>query len=338
MLSTDTDAQDTTGSIDWQAELVKVAGLVDTTLFRSYMHALPSLAVSLFRLGNFCDPAVVEEKLYESGRYNDLIDFLHGKKLHREALELLEKFGRNEAAEEVMPALRGPTRTIGYLQQLPPEMVDIILEFAEWPIRADPNMGMDIFLADTENAENLPRDRVLAFLMPLDNVLAVKYLEHIINELNDSTPGHHQQLVDAYLAKLKTHKFANEKQHQDYRNHLEEFLRKSTYYNKLKTFNQLPVDGAIKSTPLTATMANTCLQTRTFSRHERSSCPPWATTSKPSQSTYFKSATTIKQKITATKSTSPRRRPHLQQLRLTKSHSSPLTPKTLPSRTSTPSS
>ncbi|KAH0252248.1 hypothetical protein KCU71_g23024, partial [Aureobasidium melanogenum] len=97
--------------VDWQAELLGVAKLVDTTLFRAYMLALPSLAGPLFRLDNFCDPHVVEEKLYESGRYNDLIDFLYGKRLHREALELLEKFGRNEAAEEVMPALRGPDRT-----------------------------------------------------------------------------------------------------------------------------------------------------------------------------------------------------------------------------------
>ncbi|THW62080.1 hypothetical protein D6D20_04547 [Aureobasidium pullulans] len=229
-------------NIDWKAELLEVAKLVDTTLFRAYMLALPSLAGPLFRLDNFCDPHVVEEKLYESGRYNDLIDFLYGKKLHREALELLEKFGRNEAAEEVMPALRGPDRTIGYLQNLPAELIDIILEFAEWPIKVDSNKGMEIFVADTKNAANLPKDKVLKFLVPLDKSLAVQYLEHVILELNDKTPEFHQKLVDLYLEKLRDREGSSDEERNQARTKLEEFLRNSTQYHKLKTFNQLPAD------------------------------------------------------------------------------------------------
>lgn len=232
---------------DWAAELLNVAKLVDTTLFRSYMHALPSLAGPLFRLDNFCDPHVVEEKLYESGRYQDLIDFLYGKKLHREALEELAKFGKNEAADEVMPALRGPQRTVAYLQMLPPDMIDIILEFAEWPIKSDPKLGMEIFIADTENAENLPRDKVLDFLTCLDQDLAVEYLEHVINELGDTTPEFHQRLVDFYLQKLRSHDSTDEEERRTAQEKLEDFLRSSGRYNKLKTFNQLPPDGKLSS-------------------------------------------------------------------------------------------
>jgi hypothetical protein len=158
-------------------------------------------------------------------------------------LELLDKFGRNEAAEEVMPALRGPDRTIKYLQQLSPELIDIILEFAKWPIEADAQKGMEIFIADTRNAENLPRDKVLKFLVPLDQSLAVKYLEHIILELNDRTPEFHQKLVDLYLEKLRDGKGSSDEERHQARTKLEEFLRNSTQYHKLKTFNQLPADG-----------------------------------------------------------------------------------------------
>ncbi|KAK4943219.1 Vacuolar morphogenesis protein 6 [Elasticomyces elasticus] len=231
-----------TEQTDWQAELEKVAKLVDTTLFRAYMLARPGLAGPLFRLDNFCDPHVVEEKLYESGRYGDLIDFLHGKKLHREALEMLEKFGRDQAEGHVKPELRGPGRTVGYLQQLPPEMIDIILEFAKWPIRAQPDVGMQVFLADTENAETLPRDRVLEFLVSIDEMLAVRYLEHVLNELNDQTPEFHQRLVDLYLEKLKAHRFDNEDERVEWRRRLESFMRKSAHYNKGRTFRQLPTD------------------------------------------------------------------------------------------------
>lgn len=233
---------------DWQEELLRVAKLIDTTLFRSYMHALPSLAGPLFRLDNFCDPHVVEEKLYEQGRYQDLIDFLYGKKLHREALEELARFGKNEAAEEVMPALRGPGRTVNYLQALPPEMIDIILEFAEWPIRTDAKIGMQVFLADTENAENLPREKVLGFLANIDQLLALEYLEHVINELGDVTPEFHQRLVDFYLSRLKAGKFNDEAEKNSAKEKLEEFLRSSVRYNKVKTFKELPADSELSLT------------------------------------------------------------------------------------------
>lgn len=236
VLPSDTDLQ----KVDWEKELFEVARLVDTTLFRSYMFALPSLAGPLFRLDNFCDPHVVEEKLYETGRYNDLIDFLQGKKLHREALELLQQFGQNEAEEEVMPALRGPNRTIAYLQQLSPDLIDIILEFSKWPLNTSPEAGMEIFIADSENAESLPRDRIVAHLNAVNEELGLKYLEHIINGLGDQSATFHQMLIDAYLNRIKSSDSGE--QREDYKDRLESFLGQSKSYNKAKTFRQLPAD------------------------------------------------------------------------------------------------
>ncbi|KAF2005084.1 hypothetical protein P154DRAFT_457631 [Amniculicola lignicola CBS 123094] len=231
-----------TEEIDWASKLLEVAQLVDTTLFRAYMLANPSLAGPLFRLPNFCEPDVVNEKLYETGRYGDLIDFLHGKKLHRHALELLEKFGNNRAEEEVAPALQGPQRTVGYLQQLPPEMIDLILEFAEWPLRTDPKLGMEVFLADTENAETLPRQQVLDFLQGIDLKLAVRYLEHVIEELNELAPDFHQRLIDLFLERLRTGEFDSDDEKKQWRDRLQEFLKSSAQYNKVRVFKQLPPD------------------------------------------------------------------------------------------------
>ncbi|ORY18749.1 vacuolar sorting protein 39 domain 1-domain-containing protein [Clohesyomyces aquaticus] len=233
-----------TEQVDWAAKLLEVAQLVDTTLFRAYMLVSPSLAGPLFRLDNFCDPDVVNEKLYETGRYADLIDFLHGKKLHRHALELLEKFGKNEADEQVSPALQGPQRIVGYLQQLPPEMIDLILEYAEWPLRADPALGMDIFLADTKNAEELPRHQVLEFLQQIDLKLAVRYLEHIVEELDDTTPEFHQRLIDLFLERLKAGRdqFENDEENDKWQARLQSFLKSSSHYNKVRVLKQLPPD------------------------------------------------------------------------------------------------
>ncbi|KAK7553646.1 vacuolar sorting protein 39 domain 2-domain-containing protein [Phyllosticta citricarpa] len=237
--------EDTNEEIDWAGRLHKVARITDTTLFRAYMFARPGMAGPLFRLDNFCEPNVVREKLYESGRYTDLIDFLHGKKMHYEALEILQKFGKGEAEEEVPAALQGPQRTISYLQQLPPDLIDLILEYAEWPIREDPDNGMEIFLADTENAETLPRDRVLEFLQKIDHNLAIRYLEHIIYELNDQTPEFHQRLIDEYLDRLKTSDpdTADKDGYYDkWREKVESFLRSSNQYNKARVFRALPQD------------------------------------------------------------------------------------------------
>lgn len=238
---------------EWSERLLQVAQMVDTALFRAYMMVSPSLAGSLFRLDNFCEPDVVKEKLYETGRYADLIDFLNGKKLHKEALELLQKFGKDEADHDSTPAtLRGPQRIVGYLQQLPPEMIDLILEFAKWPIMSDPQVGMEIFLADTENAEMLPRHKVLEFLTGIDKMLAVKYLQHIIEEWNDASPDFHQKLVDLYLARLLLDEgraengltvFEDQEERNMWRGKMEDFLRTSSQYNRTRVFRALPADS-----------------------------------------------------------------------------------------------
>ncbi|KAI6847384.1 hypothetical protein KC332_g2305 [Hortaea werneckii] len=231
--------------IDFQAELLKTAELVDTTLFKAYMLASPSLAGPLFRLDNFCDPEVVQSSLYESDRYGDLIDFLHGKKLHRQALEMLTKFGKGEAdhISEIPRGMQGPERTIAYLKQLPPELFELVLEYVQWPIDEAPEKGMEVFTADTDNADKLPRDKVLRFLGEKSTKLEQEYLEHIINELNDQTSDFHQRLIDLYLEQLKSSSTSTESR-DELKTLLEDFLRNSKVYHKAQTFRQLPQDDA----------------------------------------------------------------------------------------------
>lgn len=209
------------------------ARLVDTTLFRAHMFATPSLAGSLFRIANFCDPDVVMERLEETGRYNDLIDFLYGKRLHRQALGLLQRFGQEESG-----LLAGPARTVAYLQNLPPDQIDLILEFAEWPIRANQELGMDIFLTDTENAETLPRPRVLDFLTSIDSKLAIQYLEHVVHEWNDMSPDLHQRLLILYLDQL-----AADKSDTQTKDKFLEMLKESEQYSPAKILDRLNREG-----------------------------------------------------------------------------------------------
>ncbi|KHN97800.1 AvaB protein [Metarhizium album ARSEF 1941] len=186
-----------------EEELRNTFRLVDTTLFRAYMFSQPSLAGSLFRIPNFCDPEVVNEALLAHNRYTELIDFFYGKKLHRQALGLLHRFGSPTKPDEAAPTLHGPDRTIEYLKNLPPSEIDLIIEHAGWALESSPAYGMEIFTGDTENAETLPRDRVIAFLRTVDHRLERLYLEHIINELDDTTHDFHNRLVKLYVEALE---------------------------------------------------------------------------------------------------------------------------------------
>ncbi|KAI1406796.1 SPX-domain-containing protein [Hypoxylon sp. FL1857] len=239
-----------------EQELKETFTVVDTALFRGLMFVTPTLAGSLFRIPNFCDPAVVNEHLLKHNRYNELADFFYGKKLHREALTLLRKFGDAEPegesakldlnghadAEVVIPEqLRGPQRTVGYLQSLPPEMIDIILEFADWVLRRDPDQGMEIFLADSENAETLPRERVVRYLGAIDVNLEIRYLQHIITELEDGTPDFHNRLVELLVQTLKEGE-RDEAWNQKL-NSLVTFLKGSQQYSLSRALSIIPRDA-----------------------------------------------------------------------------------------------
>ncbi|KAH7311720.1 hypothetical protein B0I35DRAFT_452848 [Stachybotrys elegans] len=217
--------------------------IVDTALFRAYMFSQPLLAGSLFRIANFCDPEVVNEKLLEHNRYTELIDFFYGKKLHKEALDLLKKFGTASKPNEAAPTLHGPNRTIQYLQKLPATHVDLILQHAGWTLSANPEYAMEIFVGDTENAETLPRDRVVSFLQGIDSLLEMQYLEHIIVELEDTTPEFHNNLVDLYIRNLK--QMARGKEWDALMDRFVRYLREFRHvYSLGKAFAQIPKDDA----------------------------------------------------------------------------------------------
>lgn len=228
-----------------EEEIKDTFTVIDTTLFRAYMYARPTLIGSLFRIPNFCDPEVVNEKLLEHNRYNELVDFFYGKKLHSQALALLKRFGFPDEPDPAAPTLHGPQKTVMYLQNLPPELIDLILEYSEWTLRKDPELAMEVFLADSENAETLPRDKVIKFLDTIDAGLEIRYLEHIIMELNDTTPDFHNQLVELFIKYLREK--TRDEEWRKLMDRLVQFLQDSEPYGRLRAFNLIPRDG--KSRP-----------------------------------------------------------------------------------------
>ena len=225
-----------------EEELRKTFRLVDTTLFRAYMFSQPSLAGSLFRIPNFCDPDVVNDALLANNRFTELIDFFNGKKLHKQALDLLSRFGSPAKPDDSAPSLHGPDRTIQYLMNLPPSEIDLILKNADWVLKSNPKYAMEIFTGDTENAETLPRDKVVTFLRSHDRRLEREYIQHIIDELDDMTHDFHNRLVTLYVQTLE--ETARNDEWDDLMSNFVTFLRDSRQlYSLSNALDAIPTDG-----------------------------------------------------------------------------------------------
>ncbi|EWC47634.1 hypothetical protein DRE_03254 [Drechslerella stenobrocha 248] len=184
-------------------KLLEMARIVDTALMRSYMLTNPRLIGSLVRIDNFCDPEVMHEKLIETGRFKELVDYLAKKKLHQKALVLLKSFGDRPEPDEREPGLHGPKATVDYLQRLYSDQLELIFEYSTWVLYKDPKLGMQTFTEDTPQSESLPRHLVLDFLKSVDVVLAVQYVEHLIHQLKDDSPDYHNWLIEGYLTLMQ---------------------------------------------------------------------------------------------------------------------------------------
>ncbi|KAA8915412.1 hypothetical protein TRICI_002445 [Trichomonascus ciferrii] len=217
-------------------DLSKAAELVDTTLFRCYLRTTPSLVGSLVRVHNHCDPKVVQEQLTKRGRWKELVDFYHNKSLHRDALQLLKSLATNE--ETAIAGFDGPEATVAYLEKLDESQVDLIFEFARWPISLDKEYGIELFV---EDVSRLPKLKVLDFLKSLNDeeascYLCLRFLEALVYNNNDETPSIHNSLALTYITCIKKH---NESEVWD---SFMSFIESSQYYRPDRVLLQLPHD------------------------------------------------------------------------------------------------
>lgn len=96
--------------------------------------------------------------------------------------------------------------TVEYLHKLGPSHLDLIFSAAEWVFETDRPSGLQIFTADLEEVENLPRHAVSMFLEKIGPDVCQQYLEHIIDALGEDGPEFHEKLVELYLAQVKASK------------------------------------------------------------------------------------------------------------------------------------
>ncbi|KZC13482.1 PREDICTED: vam6/Vps39-like protein [Dufourea novaeangliae] len=216
--------------------------IIDTTLLKCYLQTTDALVAPLLRL-NHCHLAEAEKTLLMHQKYPELIILYETKGQHRKALELLEKH-----AKENDPSLRGTERTIQYLQHLGKDHMDLILKFAGWVLNEDPEQGLRIFMEDIQAVEQLPRPKVLDYLLRCHKDLVITYTEHVVHIWEDTNPLYHNALIhqykEKYLAAMSDNATPAEKEAaQHIRQKLQQFLEKSAHYTPETILLQFPFDN-----------------------------------------------------------------------------------------------
>ena len=109
------------------------------------------------------------------------------------ALALLQ-----EQSEIEDSPLHGITKTVQYLQNLGPDHIDLVCEYAGKVLDKSPTDGLCIFIDDILEVESWPRVRVFDFLMKRNKSVVIPYLEHIIGAWKDTNSLFHNALILRY--------------------------------------------------------------------------------------------------------------------------------------------
>ncbi|KAI5477615.1 rab guanyl-nucleotide exchange factor [Pseudohyphozyma bogoriensis] len=216
-------------------QLARVAQVVDTALFRSYLATKPVMVGPLCRIENWCEVEEVEELLLTAKKYRELLDLYNGKNMHEKAVKLLRQMSEDEDDPEEKVG-----DTVRYLQKLGGSHVKLIFESSKWVFEVSKSAGLEIFIADLEEVESLPRHDTMHHLEKIGSDVCATYLEHIIHQLGEEGAEFHEKLIELYLAAVHPPN-KNPDADEAYRKLLE-LLESSTSYRADRILGRLPSD------------------------------------------------------------------------------------------------
>lgn len=214
---------------NWKEKLLQLATAIDTSLFLCYYHTKPMLLGPLLRLpNNRCDAKVVNNCLLKDlhthtnelqNFIRELLDFYFGRRLHEDALTMLESLAHQENQDhdnDFDEFLNGPNLTISYLQKLNNDDLDLVFKFSYWVLTDVENLierAELIFMNETYACESYDNFKVFDYFEKSikNEDLTIRYLEWLMNEsdiLQSSGREQHvlmfsTKLCLSYLQKLK---------------------------------------------------------------------------------------------------------------------------------------
>uniref|UniRef100_A0A1A9VCV0 CNH domain-containing protein n=1 Tax=Glossina austeni TaxID=7395 RepID=A0A1A9VCV0_GLOAU len=251
---------------DTKSSSKSLLSIIDTTLLKCYLQTNDSLIAPLLRL-NQCHLEESEKTLKKHDKMSELIILYQTNGKHRKALDLLQGQAIKEGS-----SLYGHERTIRYLQQLGSSHLQLILEFSDWVLKADPEQGLRIYTEDFIEVENLPRASVLDFLLTRHKLLVIPYLEHVINVWHDNNTFLHNVLIKQYLEKVQQlmKELEKEEECEDKTEKMETLNKYRTkLYNLLKISHNYSPDVVLKDFPTNTMLEERALILGRLKKHEK---------------------------------------------------------------------
>ncbi|TIA80264.1 hypothetical protein E3P98_02781 [Wallemia ichthyophaga] len=228
------------------SELAVLAAVVDTALFKAYIETRPALVGSLCRLENHCQPEEVEVSLLDRRKYSELVSLYKSKNMHGKALDLLKRLcleSESETENENGNEESDLEPCIAYTQQLGREYIDLILDKSRWMFDVNKDIAIQIFIADDERVESLPRLRVAHYLHDIDSHLSLRYLKYATEEINDQDPALHDYYADALL-QATLHSRNTPSFDSTYASYVA-FLSRSQHYAPKERLRGIPADALL---------------------------------------------------------------------------------------------
>ncbi|XP_077303016.1 vacuolar protein sorting 39 [Arctopsyche grandis] len=212
--------------------------IIDTTLLKCYLQTNDAFIGPLLRLNN-CKLEEAEQVLLQHKKYSELIILYQTNGQHTKALQFMK-----DQAKQSDSSLKGFHRTKNYLQHLGAEHINLIFEFSNWILLEQPEEGLKIFTDDILEVENLPRAKVLDFLLREHESLVIPYLEHIIHIWADDNAIYHNALVRILREKMiDTKGLYSDVEKQNCKAKLLSFLQRSNYYSPEMVLVHFPNDS-----------------------------------------------------------------------------------------------
>ncbi len=168
--------------------------IIDTTLLKCYLKTNDALVALLLRSDeNYCHLEEAERSLKKSQRFAELVIFYNARGLHKKALALLkDHFDKHDSP------LKSHLKTVQYLQNLGRDHLDLIFEYVQWVFDVSEKDALTVFTEDNHEVENLPRAKVLEFLLKTAPRAVIPYLRHLILEWKEESPLFHNALILHY--------------------------------------------------------------------------------------------------------------------------------------------
>eukprot|EP00842_Homolaphlyctis_polyrhiza_P006700 jgi/Hompol1/7030/HPOL_002403-RA len=216
------------------ADACNLSKLVDTSLLKVYLLLNSPLLGSLVRVDNFCDLITTQRLLTLSKKFDVLVDYFFAKKLHQEALDMLQKYSGADELEN---------RVATYLKRLKlAASADLIFDNAKQVILRNPEIGLSIFTELDHEAPTEIRMKIFEFIESISPSLGMQYLEHVVFELGDTSRHFHNALVFAHISLFSIITDVSEKT--TIQNKLVALLEASKHYDAEAVLLRLPENAS----------------------------------------------------------------------------------------------